>query len=301
MKIYPVTVTTYDSAYRHIDLYGDRFGFLIFDEVHHLPAPSYVQIPELSLAPHRIGLTATYRRSDTQHVQLNHLIGPLIYEKGIKELKSEYLSDYEIHRISIPLTESEKRIYNNLYLSYHQYVKEKNVRFYGNRWVQFIQESGHNYQARKALLARKEMRQIVFSAEQKLKTLESLLKQHCTERIIIFTHDCQLVYAISRQYLIPAITHLTETIERKAILDRFRKGEYCFIVTSKVLNEGVDVPQANVAIILGGSASPTEHLQRLGRILRKKSKKKAFLYEIITGGTQEANISYRRRASDAYR
>jgi len=55
-----------------------------------------------------------------------------------------------------------------------------------------------------------------------------------------------------------------------------------------------------VAIILGGSASPTEHLQRLGRILRKKSQKRAILYEIITGGTQETNISYRRRASDAY-
>jgi superfamily II DNA or RNA helicase len=61
------------------------------------------------------------------------------------------------------------------------------------------------------------------------------------------------------------------------------------------------MPDANVAVILGGSASPVEHLQRLGRILRKKSGKKAVLYEIVTEGTQESGISYRRRGSDAYR
>ncbi|HDZ10624.1 MAG TPA: DEAD/DEAH box helicase, partial [Bacteroidetes bacterium] len=69
-EIRPLTVTTYDSAYRHMDRYGDRFGFLIFDEIHHLPAPAYSQIPELSLAPYRLGLTATYRRSDAQHLKL---------------------------------------------------------------------------------------------------------------------------------------------------------------------------------------------------------------------------------------
>ena len=151
------------------------------------------------------------------------------------------------------------------------------------------------------MLARKEMRQIQFGAEKKMEALESLLKQHHKERTIIFTVANELVYAISQRYLIPAITHKTDTVERKAILDRFRNGEYRMIVTSKVLNEGVDVPEANVAVILGGSASPTEHLQRLGRILRKKSGKKALLYEIITGGTQETNISYRRRGADAYR
>jgi superfamily II DNA or RNA helicase len=82
-EIHPVTVTTYDSAYRHIDRYGNRFGLLIFDEIHHLPAPTYSQIPELSLAPYRLGLTATYRRSDAQHLKLNHLIGPVVYEKRI--------------------------------------------------------------------------------------------------------------------------------------------------------------------------------------------------------------------------
>jgi len=45
------TVTTYDSAYRYINEYGDQFGLLVVDEVHHLPAPTYQQIPEMTIAP----------------------------------------------------------------------------------------------------------------------------------------------------------------------------------------------------------------------------------------------------------
>ncbi len=108
-EIHPLTVTTYDSAYRYIDRYGNRFGFLIFDEIHHLPASTYSQIPELSIAPYRLGLTATYRRSDAQHLKLTHLVGPVVFEKRIKDLAGEHLSDYEIHRIRIPMTPEEKK------------------------------------------------------------------------------------------------------------------------------------------------------------------------------------------------
>lgn len=299
-EIRPITVTTYDSAYRHIDRYGNRFGLLIFDEIHHLPAPSYSQIPELSLAPYRLGLTATYRRLDRKHQELPYLIGPIVYEKRIKDLKAQHLSDYEIHRLRVSLTPEEKNEYSEKREAYYSYVREKKVRFYGNKWGDFIKESSYDSGARKALLARKEMRQYLFDADEKLNVLESLLKQHKKDQVIIFTQNNDLVYLISRRYLIPSITHQTKTVERKAILDCFRKKEYRFIVTSKVLNEGVDIPAANVAIILSGSANPVEYLQRLGRILRKKSGKKAYLYEIVVKGTQETGISYRRRDSDAY-
>lgn len=300
-EILPITVTTYDSAYRHIDRYGDRFGLLVFDEIHHLPASNYRQIPELSLAPYRLGLTATYRRSDSRHVDLNHLVGGIVFEKSIKDMTGEFLADYEIHRIKIPLTESEKLQYEQRNSTYSRYIRDQQIRLYGDKWQKFIRQTGYRPEARQAMLARKEMRHIVFGAEKKLAALESLLKHHAHDRVIIFTQDNALVYKISTTYFIPALTHQTEKMERKQILQEFRSGRYRYLVTSKVLNEGVDVPEANVAIILSGSASATEHLQRLGRILRKKSGKKAILYEIVAEGTRETNISYRRRQSDAYR
>src|SRR5262245_20717906 len=37
----PLTVTTYDSAYIHLERWGNRYGLIVFDECHHLPSASY--------------------------------------------------------------------------------------------------------------------------------------------------------------------------------------------------------------------------------------------------------------------
>ncbi|MEK6234308.1 MAG: helicase-related protein, partial [Planctomycetales bacterium] len=77
-------------------------------------------------------------------------------------------------------------------------------------------------------------------------------------------------------------------------------GELPFLAASKVLNEGVDVPAANVAIVLSGSGSVREHVQRLGRILRRAKDKQAVLYEVVTENTGEQYVSERRTQHSAY-
>jgi superfamily II DNA or RNA helicase len=101
--------------------------------------------------------------------------------------------------------------------------------------------------------------------------------------------------------LCPCITHRTETKERRLYLDGFAKGEFTVMVTSRVLNEGVDLPGAEVAIIVSGTATVRESVQRLGRILRPRPGKEAVLYELVAEGTNESFISERRRDHDAYR
>jgi superfamily II DNA or RNA helicase len=101
--------------------------------------------------------------------------------------------------------------------------------------------------------------------------------------------------------LVPVITHQTKVRERSEILSGLAEGRYRAIVTSKVLNEGVDVPTANVAIVVSGSGSVMEHVQRLGRILRKQEGKQAILYELVSAGTAETSTSERRREHAAYR
>ncbi|NIA29643.1 MAG: DEAD/DEAH box helicase family protein [Actinobacteria bacterium] len=296
-----VTITTFDSASIHIDKYGNRFGLLIFDEVHHLPSPKNSFIPEMSIAPYRLGLTATYKRPDGLHGKLEQLVGNPVYEKSIRDLQGVHLAEYKTVKIRIKLTpqeETQYRCYQKIYLDF---LRKKQIKFHGPDLETFLKESAHDPQARKALLARMQARQIIIGAKRKLEKLASLLKLHSRDRILIFTASNDLVYQISETFLIPAITHHTKTLERKWVLDAFRQGTLSVLVTSKVLNEGVDIPKANVAIILSGSASPLEHLQRLGRILRKGENKEAILYELVTGGTQETQISYRRRQSDAYK
>lgn len=297
----PVTVTTYDSAYIHMDKYGDRFGLVIFDEVHHLPSPTFSHIPEMCLAPKRLGLTATYARPDGLHGKLAGLVGPLVYESSIKDLKGRHLSEYRTIKIPVPMTPQEKIEYQKQHSIYLNYVREKKIKFRGPDLSSLLKESSHDPQARKAFLARLSARRIQIGTAGKLARLETLLKVHVKDRVLIFTVSNELVYFISETFLVPAITHHTKATERKWILDNFRTGVVRVLVTSRVLNEGVDIPQANVAIILSGSASPIEHVQRLGRILRKEADKAAVLYELVTSGTKESQISHRRRQSDAYK
>jgi superfamily II DNA or RNA helicase len=110
-----------------------------------------------------------------------------------------------------------------------------------------------------------------------------------------------MVYRISEQFFVPAITHETGIKERRQWLEAFNKGEVLALATSKVLNEGVNIPEASVAIVLSGSGSSREHIQRLGRILRKAPDKEAILYEVVTSETTEENISRRRTDAGLFR
>ena len=295
-EIKQITVTTYDSAQIYIDTYGCRFGFIIFDEVHHLPSTVNAQIAEMCIAPYRLGLTATYHRTDGLQGKLDRLLGPVVYQVGIDELTGNHLANFDIIRIKIDLTPNEKKEYQEYTSIYRDFVKDTDYKFTGPDLQKFLKEVNLRPDARKALLAKFNSRKIVLNAARKLDILELLLKQHHKDRMIIFTENNELVYKIAVDFFIPALTHQTKTKERKLILSKFRSGEYSVLVTSKVLNEGVDVPEANVGVILSGSGSPTEYLQRLGRLLRKGENKQAILYEIITKGTSEVSVSYRRRS-----
>ncbi|PSQ64348.1 MAG: DNA repair helicase, partial [Halobacteriales archaeon SW_9_67_24] len=137
---------------------------------------------------------------------------------------------------------------------------------------------------------------VMMNADAKVTTLADLLDRHRDDRIIVFTAHNDLVYRLSERFLLPAITHQTGAAERQRILAKFREGTYSRIVAANVLDEGVDVPAANVAVVLSGSGSTREFTQRLGRILRPtEDDRRALLYEVVTEGTAEESVAERRR------
>jgi superfamily II DNA or RNA helicase len=300
-----LTVTTYLSAWAHAEALGDRFKLLIFDEIHHLPAPSWHEIALLCAAPYRLGLTATYPENPADRPPaspdpvslLDELVGPLVYRKHIDELTGKQLAEYRTQRIRVDLTPDERAAYDAAYATYTGYVRESRLRErYGpGWWEQFTRRSAYEAQARKAKVAELKLKEIVHQARGKLDVLDQLLREHCHTPMLIFTAHNRFAYEIARRHLLPAVTHQTKAAERKAILDGFRGGTYRAIVTSKVLNEGVDVPEAKIAVVLGGSSSSREYVQRLGRVLRKQGNAQAILYEVIARKTVDERIAQRRR------
>jgi len=296
-ELKPITVTTYDSAYVNAEFLGDKFLLLVFDEVHHLPAEAYRQIAEMSIAPYRLGLTAVYEREDGLHALLPDLVGGVVYELKPKDLAGKHLANYVVERIKVPLTEKEKELYDLKAKKFKEYIVLRRLKLENvEDFRQLVMMTGLDREAYEALKSWEEARRIAFNSKNKLKVLKELLEKHKGDKIIIFTRYNDLVYSISRIFLIPAITHKTDAKERKYILDGFKKGKFKAIVSSQVLDEGIDVPDANVAIIVSGTGSSREFIQRLGRILRpSKGKDTAILYELISKDTGEVKVSRRRR------
>jgi superfamily II DNA or RNA helicase len=253
-------------------------------------------IADYSIAPYRLGLTATPERGDNKHQDLDTLIGPIVYRKAPEDLAGGALSEHRIKQIRVSLSDAERADYDKLIAQRNEFLNKNKISLGTlDGWQRFVQASGRSKEGRAAMLAHRNARQIAFGTEAKLLTLAGLLEQHHQDRVLVFTDDNTMVYRISQAFLIPAITHQSKVKERHEILKNFREGEYPRVVTSRVLNEGVDVPEANVAIILSGTGTTREYVQRLGRILRRGEGKLALLYEVIAENTAEENVSKRRR------
>jgi superfamily II DNA or RNA helicase len=251
-------------------------------------------------APLRLGLTATYPEAHEQangRWRVDDLVGPIIYEKRIEDLVGQQLAHYRTQRLRVDLSADERARYDADYAVYIDFVRSRQLqRRYGPGWMmELMRLSTCDAQARRAFLARQRFLRLLASCEGKFTALDALLREYMTEQVLIFTEHNTTVYDIARRHLVPAITHETNAAERKQILDGFQAGQYRVIVTSRVLNEGVDVPEAKVAIVLSGTSGAREYIQRLGRVLRKVENKQAMLFEVVARKTVEEAKSQRRR------
>jgi superfamily II DNA or RNA helicase len=296
-RLEPITVSTYDSAYLKADSVGDRFGLVVFDEVHHLGGEGYREIARLLAAPAGLGLTATFERPDGAHEVVEDLLGPVVHRLDAADLAGDHLAPYDVKRLEVELTPEEREAYERNQETFGDYLARSNIDLRsGSDYQELVKRSGSDPEAREALLARQRAREIMYGSRAKLDALEGVLEDHRGDRTIVFTAHNDLAYDVSERFLIPTITHQTGAAERREVLERFREGTYTRIATSNVLDEGVDVPDANVAVVLSGSGSEREFVQRLGRILRPTADGgRATLYEVVSEGTGEERVAERRR------
>jgi len=292
----PLAIATYDSASRHMDRLGNRYGVLLFDEAHHLPSEFYRCIAEFSLAPYRLGLTATPERSDGRHEDLMELVGPTVYRRKPEELAGTVLAPFTIRPVYVELSPEERAAYSRALEERNQFLQANRISLGSlTGWNRFVMLSARSSEGRRAMLAHRQARRIAHATPAKLRVLSTLLAAHPGDKTVIFTEDNATAYEVSQRFLIPCLTHQTLIKERQFILESFKGGTYKALATSNVLNEGVDVPDASVAVILSGSASQREFIQRLGRILRRGAGKQAVLYEVVARETREEQVSERRR------
>jgi len=286
-----VTVATFESAYRAMPRIGDRFDFLVVDEVHHFGLGVRDELLAMSVARCRLGLTATPRipePSDGEQLSAGTpYVGPIVFELGLSDLVGNHLAPFDRVVLNVSLSNRE----------HHRYLAASQVFADARRTVMFSQP-GCSYAelvatlqrsepGRKALLALASTRRIVAWCTSKRAVLGDLLARHKADRVLVFTSSAEVAHQVARAFLIHPITAEVGRAEREYVLARFRAGEVRAIVSAQVLNEGLDVPDADVAVITGGRNGTREHVQRVGRVLRPTPGKRALVYELVCRDTHE--------------
>jgi superfamily II DNA or RNA helicase len=291
-KVLPITIATYQSAFRYIKTLASYFSLLIVDEVHHLPADKFRYIAENMFAKYRLGLSATVIREDGRHVELFPLMGGVVYSKSMFELAEKgYIAPFTVDTIKVSLTPEEKKKYKELLERYKKLVN-------GKTFEEILKEAKKgDEKALEAVKIRTELRILVHNAQEKLRAVEQIVNKELEQgsKILIFTQYVEQAKQIAEKLKTYYIVGELDENSRRKRLESFKQGIVRVLVLTTVGDEGIDIPDANVGIIVAGTSSRRQFVQRLGRLLRPVPGKQAKLYEIVVKGTFEEAESRKRK------
>jgi superfamily II DNA or RNA helicase len=213
------------------------------------------------------------------------------------DLVGKYLAQLELITLELDLDPDDRRRYEVESAAYREPLRTFMRSHPEASWVDFTRAACRSDRGRRALSAFHRARAIAHYNRAKSRILERLLLRHRESRCLIFTADNDAAYAIARTHLVMPITCDIDRGERNRAFELFRQGLLRALVSSRVLNEGLDLPDADVAIIVGGTHGEREHVQRVGRVLRPREGKRAVVYELLSRNTSEVRQAERRRKS----
>lgn len=289
-----LTVATFESAYRHMPQIGHRFDLLVVDEVHHFGAGVRDETLEMCVAERRLGLTATPPGGAAQ-LRLSELVGPVVCQLTVAELAGKWLADFDLVLIRLGLNAEERARYAADQVAFAELSRQFRSLHPEGSWQELVALASQTVEGRQALAGWRRNRRLLSLTRAKSRAVKGLLERHHDARLLIFTADNAAAYAIARQHLVMPITCDVSRREREEALAAFRRGELRALVSARVLNEGIDVPDADVAIIVGATLGEREHVQRVGRLLRPVPGKRAVVYELVTTATSEVRRALQRR------
>ncbi len=295
-EVAAVTVATYESAWRHMGRLGDRFALLIVDEAHHFGCGVRDEALEMCIAEARLGLSATLPSRGEAALRLAELLGPPVFSLAIGDLAGTFLAPFDLLTLALDLTGSERQAYDAWMAAFRPVAAELRRLHPGATWEELCRAAVRTAQGRRALHALRLARRLVAFSAAKRAALRALLERHRDARVLVFTADNEAAYAVARESLVMPITCDIARKEREEALSAFRDGRLRALVSARVLNEGLDVPDADVAIVVGSALGTREFVQRVGRLLRPVQGKRALVYELVVRGTLDVRQSRRRRA-----
>jgi len=257
-QIRPVTIDTYQTAGmdRHRQLFDERqWGLIVYDEVHHVPATVYRRSTNLQ-TKHRLGLSATPIREDDREKDIFTLIGPPIGTDWDSLFDAGFVQEPEVEIRYVPWATDERQ-------------------------REHASTSGHD------------RRQIAATNPAKLREVRHLLATHRDAKALVFVEYLDHGEALAEALNVPFLSGETRHVRREKLLSEFRHGQRDTLVISRVGDEGIDLPDADLVLVASGlGGSRRQGAQRAGRVMRPAGN--ALVYVLATRGTTEAEYAKRQ-------
>jgi DNA excision repair protein ERCC-3 len=257
-RIRPVTITTYQTAGmdRHRQLFDERrWGLIVYDEVHHVPATVYRRSTNLQ-TKHRLGLSATPIREDDREKDIFTLIGPPIGTDWDSLFDAGFVQEPEVEIRYVPWATDERQ-------------------------QEHANSGGHD------------RRQIAATNPAKLREVRHLLATHRDAKALVFVEYLDHGEALAEALNVPFLSGETRHARREKLLSEFRHGQRETLVISRVGDEGIDLPDADLVLVASGlGGSRRQGAQRAGRAMRPAGN--ALVYVLATRGTTEEDYAKRQ-------
>ena len=251
----PVTIATYHTAAmdRHRQLFDDRrWGLIIYDEVQHIPAAIYRRSVDLQ-SQHRLGMSASPVRGDDREDDIFTLIGPPIGTDWSALIEAGYVIEPELTIRYLPWGDTQAR-------------------------DAYAAASGH------------ERRQAAALNPAKIADVKRLRARHEDEPVLVFVDWIEQGETLAAALDVPFVSGETRYSHRERLFEDFRSGNIDTLVISRVGDEGIDLPDASVAILASGlGGSRRQGTQRAGRTMRPAGR--STVYVLATRGTEEEDFA----------
>ncbi|MCU7788385.1 DEAD/DEAH box helicase [Pyrobaculum sp. 3827-6] len=265
-EVRDVTVAIYNSAVKYIDELVGRFGLVVFDEAHHVPAETFKEVALSLDSPLRLALSATPEREDKNEHLIYEAVGPPVYRASYRSMvEAGLVVPVEHYRVYVRMSREEERSYASLPSD--------------NAIV--LRNAAAKAGAKIPVAVRIVAREVALGS-----------------KVLVFTQfidQAEELYRRLREAGVAAELITSEEGNREAAFRRFSAGVSKVVVTTTVLDEGVDVPDAEVAVVVSGTGSRRQMIQRVGRVVRATSGKRAArVYELVARGTIEEALSEAR-------
>jgi superfamily II DNA or RNA helicase len=271
----PIIVAVINSARQFTKGFSEgRRVLLIVDECHRAGSPANAVAMDGQFSA-TLGLSATPEREYDEGFaeQIAPRLGPVIYRYTYRDAARDgIISPFSLTNVSVDLLPDEERKYRNLTRAIAQCFRGK---------------AGAPRDEEKLKLLLQRRAAVSVNATMRVPVSAKIVEAHRGERVLVFHERVRAANDIAR--LLKTRGHRVSVYHtrigpsvRRDNLRLFRRGGFDALVCCRALDEGMNVPEAGVAVIASSTASHRQRIQRLGRILRKaKGKAAATVYTLF--------------------